>query len=201
MKTQALILLPVLVAISLVYLPGFWVLTFMLIDFYTPWVIFESSWYEKYHEFLVSRLPVRKEIPLLEIPHTEATFDNLYRLSKGWTYPIVIRGLLENSTAIQDWKNPQWWLERYADEELLCGTLSNVVEDCTVASFFREIEAGNPFYISGASAIFDKHPELHSMIDNEQIVSIEPGQRRATQIFMGTPRMGSDIHSALGVNV
>lgn len=55
--------------------------------------------------------------------------------------------------------------------------------------------------MSGASNIFDKHPELHKMIDNEKIQSIEPGTRTATQIFMGFPKMGSDIHCAVGINI
>eukprot|EP01035_Chromulina_nebulosa_P024835 gene24835-32347_t len=39
------------------------------------------------------------------------------------------------------------------------------------------------------------------MIDNEQIRSIEPGFRTATQVFMGVPTMGSDIHAAMGINI
>lgn len=102
---------------------------------------------------------------------------------------------------MDQWKDPEWWVKNYADEEVLCGTLANVVEDCTIQSFFNEREAGNPFYISGASVIFDRHPELHEMIDNQEIRDIEPGVRTATQIFMGVPKMGSDIHCAIGVNM
>ena len=47
-----------------------------------------------------------------------------------------------------------------------------MVEDCTVAAFFNAIENGKPFYISGASVIFDHNPVLHDMIDNEQVRSI-----------------------------
>ena len=97
------------------------------------------------------------------------------------------------------------------------------MENCTTASFFHEIESGKPFYVSGASAIFERHPELHDMIDNEHIRSIgrnifynkkyhgfakyikltysEPDFRTATQMFMGIPQMGSDIHSAIGINM
>jgi hypothetical protein len=31
-----------------------------------------------------------------------------------------------------------------------------VIEDCTIRAFVREMNAGKPFYISGASAIIDK---------------------------------------------
>ncbi len=93
MVKSLFILLPVLVAISLVYLPRFWVNIFVLVDFYTPWVLFESSLYDKYHHFLVDNLPVKPDIPLLEITKEEANYDNLYKLSNGFTFPIIIRGL------------------------------------------------------------------------------------------------------------
>lgn len=196
-----LVVLPLIVAASLVMLPGFWVNLLLFVDFYTPWVLFESPLYDKYHDFLVGRLPERPELPLQEITPAEASYENLLKLSKGFTEPIVIRGLLGNASSLDTWHKPEWWLEHYAQEEVLCGTLSNVVEDCTVSSFFKELKEGKPFYISGASHIFDRNPELHDMVDNEQIRSIEPGRRKSTQMFMGTPKMGSDIHSALGVNV
>lgn len=87
---------------------------------------------------------------------------------------------------------------------------------CTMANFFEDLEAGNPYYISGtynaaatpadplflgASKIFDKNKELHGMVDSPAVVAIEPGRRTATQMFMGVPTMGSDIHCATGINV
>lgn len=200
MKKVLLVLIPVLVAVSLVYLPNFWVFLAVLIDYHTPWVLFDSPLYEKYHQFLLSRLPVRDEMPLKEIHHTEATFENLSKLSNGFTWPIVIRGLLENSTALSKWNETDFWMQ-YAHEEVLCGTLFSLIDDCTVGKFVTELEAGKPFYISGASEIFNNNPELHDMIDNEQIRSIEPGFRKSTQIFMGVPDMGSDIHCAIGINM
>ena len=105
--------------------------------------------------------------------------------------PLVIRGLLKNSTGLEKWfyklhslnfitlpnsflfslliflfyfifrktkirAKPEWWVDNYSEEEVLCGTLSEVIEDCTIRSFFKELKAGKPFYISGASNIFDK---------------------------------------------
>jgi hypothetical protein len=201
MNFRNIFLLPVIVAVMAVYFPRVFVDICMLVDFYTPWILFESPTFEKYHNFLVSRLAERDELPLPEISPEEATPDALRKLSDGYTFPIVIRGMFKNATGIEAWKDSQWWIDNYAKEEVLCGTLAEVVEDCTVGRFFSELEAGHPFYISGASIIFDKHEELHDMIDNQHIRDIEPGHRTATQIFMGVPGMGSDIHSAIGVNM
>jgi hypothetical protein len=92
-------------------------------------------------------------------------------------------------------------LSQYGNEEVLCGTLANVREECNIKTFFDELDRGNPFYISGASEIFDRHPELHDMIDTPDIRALEMGNRTATQIFMGLPKMGSDIHCAIGINI
>ena len=98
----------------------------MLVDFYTPWVLFESPMYEQYHNFLISRLDERPEMPLIEIPAEEASFDKIAKLTKGFTWfweffspnsffssnksyiyvinrPLVIRGLLKNSTGLENW--------------------------------------------------------------------------------------------------
>ncbi len=144
MVKKLIVLLPILIAVSLVYLPGFWVNVLMVVDFYTPWVLFDSPLYDKYHHFLVDNLPEKPEVPLIEIPASEASYDNLMKLSKGFTFPIIIRGLLNNTNGMDNWASPKWWVDHYADEEVLCGTLANVVEDCTVKSFFSELEKGNP---------------------------------------------------------
>lgn len=39
------------------------------------------------------------------------------------------------------------------------------------------------------------------MVHSDTIEEIAPGPRLFTQIFMGFPKMGSDIHSAIGVNI
>lgn len=51
-KKSIILLFPILVALSLVYLPNFWIHVLLLVDFYTPWVLFESPLYAAYHKFL-----------------------------------------------------------------------------------------------------------------------------------------------------
>lgn len=189
------------IALSLVLVPSFWVNVFILVDFYTPWILFESKLYDQYHQFLISRLEEREEQPVIEITPAEANAETLFKLSKGYTWPIIIRGMLADAPGISTWNSSKWWREGYGSEPVLCGTLSNVVEDCTISTFFDAIDEGKPFYISGASVIFDRNENLIPMIDNEHVRSLEPGNRMSTQIFMGVPKMGSDIHSAMGINV
>jgi hypothetical protein len=194
--------LPVIVALSILYRSEFWVLLCVFLDFYTPWKLFDSKVYDLYHRILVSRLSEKPEMPLQELTAAEATFDRVFAVTKGYTEPVVIRNLLGNTSAVQNWGKADWWVKNYGDEELLCGTLNEVEGDeCTVRGFFKSLKAGRPFYVSGASSIFEKHPELYDMVDNEATRAMEPGFRAAVQILMGLPAMGSDIHTAIGVNV
>lgn len=100
--------LPIVVALSLVYTPGFWVTFLIYVDFYTPWILFESKAYDAYHDFLVSRLSERPELPIPTISPEEATTENLIKLSNGYTFPVIIKGLLVNSTSLTDWASRDW---------------------------------------------------------------------------------------------
>jgi len=201
MKPATFFLFTVLLALSVVYIPSFWVAVLVLVDFYSPWILMKSELYNQYHDFLVSRLTEKPEIPLQEINADEATFEVVQKLTKGFTMPLIIRGLAANTTAVAKWSNPEWWIENYGDEELLCDFVTEKVEDCTIRGFYNGVKAGKSFYVSGASAIFQRHPELADMLDDEAIARVEPPNRVYTQLFMGLPGSGSEIHCALGINV
>ena len=102
------VVFPFVIAASLVYTPGFWIIILMYADFLTPWVLFESKAYDMYHEFLVSRLTERPELPIVMVSPEEATPENLKKLSKGYTFPIIIKGMLKNSTSLTQWNHRDW---------------------------------------------------------------------------------------------
>lgn len=199
------IVLPVVIALSLVYFPSFWVNLCLVIDFYTSWELFNSSIYNSYHAFVVSRLPDRPMLQMQEIHYSEVTNEKIHELTKNFTWPLVIRGFLGNTTAVKNWGNLEWWMERYPNEEVLCSQkgpyLAKQVDNCTFSRFFEQLKTEDPFYIVGATTIFENHPELHDMVNNDNIDQIEPGKRIATQMFMGLPGQGTDIHCAAGVNI
>lgn len=197
--------LSVLIAVSLVFFPSFWVNLFLVIDFLTSWELFNSRIYDAYHTFIVNRLPDRPILPLQEINYDQVTNEKIVELTRNFTWPLVIRGFLGNTTAVKEWGNPEWWMARYPNEEVLCAQkgkiLSEQVDNCTISRFYQQLRTENPLYITGATSIFENHPELHDMVNNANIDMIEPGKRIATQMFMGLPDQGTDIHCAAGVNI
>lgn len=193
--------IPALIYISLIYLPGFWIYVFMSIDYLTPWKLFDSPAFDAYHDFLMSGRPVVDEKSIPELHANNFTREDVLRLSKDYTFPVIIREVLVNSSGVAKWPDGDWWMEHYKDEEILCGTLDSVRDECTVGDFFTEVKNGKPFYISGASKIMTRNPDLAAMVEDPRIPQIEPGERVSTQIFMGLKNMGSDIHSAMGVNI
>jgi hypothetical protein len=204
MKTS-IVLFPILIALSLVYWPSFWVNLCLVIDYFTAWEIFNSPYYHKYHHFIVSRLPDRPMLPLQEIDANEVTKDRVVEMTRNFTWPLIIRNFLGNTTAVKEWNDPQWWMTRYPQDEVLCSRrgkyLAEQVDDCTIERWFNALDTEDPIYIAGATSIFESHEELHTMVNNELIDQIEPGKRISTQMFMGRPETGTDIHCAAGVNM
>lgn len=38
------------------------------------------------------------------------------------------------------------------------------MENCTVSKFYQQLHTDNPYYIVGATTIFERNPELHDMV-------------------------------------
>ena len=154
----------------------------MLVDIFTPWVLFESPLYDSYHKFLVDGLPIRSELSIPELQANNFTKAEVLRVSKGYTFPVIIRSLLINTSSVAKWSDTNWWVENYGNEPILCGTLDSVRPSCVVKDFFDAIEHNESFYISGASKLFANNPKLGDMIEDPRIKELEPGPHVATQM-------------------
>lgn len=174
---------------SVTYLPHLWVYVLMVVDIFTPWVLFDSPLFDAYHNYLLDGLPLRDELSIPELHANNFTKEDVLRLSDGYTFPIIIRELLVNTSSIAKWSDAQWWIDNYGTEPTLCGTLDNVRPSCVVKDFFDAIANNESFYISGASKLFSNNPELGEMIDDPRVKNLEPGPHVATQIFMGLKDM------------
>lgn len=204
-----LTLLVIFLAVGPTAFPNFFWHGIMLVDYLTPadgWKMFNDPYVARYHEYLISRLPEIPEREAVVVPLEGCTRESLRAASKGYTVPVIVRGAIPEVPAVSKWTDKQWWLDNYGDEEVLCKYVEGIKDGdspaCTVRDALGSINGGGDrMYISGESKIFVRHPELEEMVNSPFLESISPGKHVFTQLFMGFPGMGSDVHAAIGCNV
>lgn len=208
------LLLFILVPLAPVLFPSFCIHTICVLDFFLQgsgiFIAFENPLVQKYHSFLVSRLPdiPEQEPVIFDWSKRKITKEELFEASNGYTTPVVVRNIMKNVPAIQEgkWSNTTWWKENYGSENVLCKYVEQVkgagdAPECSIASSFGNADGSDRMYISGESRLFVRNPELQKMVANSDVDSIAPGDAVFTQLFMGYPGMGSDIHGAMGTNM
>lgn len=206
--TPILVLIALIFAIGPIAFPNATWHVLMVIDYMEPggWKLFNDPYVEMYHNYLMSRLPEIPEQPAIVLPLKDATRESLRTASRGYTVPVIIRGAVDGVPAITKWTNRTWWMENYKDEPVLCKMVDGLKQgdapSCTVGEAFNSYanDNGGRLYISGESKIFQRHPELLDDVTNSFLESIAPGKQVFTQIFLGYPGTGSDVHSAIGCN-
>lgn len=206
MKLNNIILLLIVIfPVIILYFPNVTFHILMLIEFFTPipFKLFTSPLIISYHEYLVSKLPDIPETPAVELPLSELSKESLKIASKGYTYPVVIRGALSDLPAIKKWNNISWWLENYGDEQVLCKYVvkNGDAPACTVKDAINFENPNERLYISGEARIFQKNKDLEEMVSSKFIDSVAPGNPVFTQLFLGYGNMGSDVHAAIGCNM
>ena len=172
---------------------------FLLADCFTPFSIFDSPRFAAFHARAVARRAARPEQPLPEISAGRASRDEALRLYGR--HPLVIRGALAQAASVQHWNDPQWWMQRYADESVLC-TSPTDTGGFKLSEFFG---SQRKLYVQGATALFEHRPELKNMVESEVTRRVAPGKAGAPpifyQLFMGWKNQGSTVHCAIGLNV
>ena len=67
------------------YNPSFTWHCIMLVDYFTEWSAFDSPYVQQYHNYLMSKLPDRPEIPAIEIQRHEATLETISAATNYYT--------------------------------------------------------------------------------------------------------------------
>lgn len=173
----------------------------LLRDLTSDYDIFESSEFRVLHRQMLKDLPEREEMPLPEMNASEATRESVVAMSRDFTVPMVVRGALTDATSVTDWTKKSFWMDSYADETVVTTSASRS-EIRTLREFF---EPGSGLYVAGATAIFERHPELKAMIDNDVTRMMMPDGPEVGaffyQMFMGWKDQGTTVHCAIGTNI
>ena len=74
--------------VSLLF-PQFLVYYVVLLDFHTSFDIMNSPLFEKYHNFIVSQLPLQPELPIPELQAGHFTKEDVMELSKGFVCVLL----------------------------------------------------------------------------------------------------------------
>ncbi len=167
-----------------------------------------SHWRQKSSTFEISAIAANE-------------LENFAALSQGLSQPILIRGGLKDSQAVQEW-NFDYFQKKYAEKEVLCvddSTAENSNKHIrerlfisarfkTMSQIIENIRCGGKNYVSNVSEFLQNNPEL---IDELGIVGlIENIKKDAcfslfnykfSQIFMGNSHSVSALHCAIGSNL
>lgn len=202
MKSYAWLII-LFIALSPLFAPSFWIHVIILLDYFQVFNAFDSPLVESYHSFLLSRLPDRPEGTPPILFAENVTKEQVIAASRGYTFPIVIRGIMSDTPAMNTWNNLSWWIENYGNESVLCKYFEELGDNpaCTVSDALSLDNAAKRLYISGESKLFVRRPELKAMVESDAVNAIQPGTPVFTQLFMGYPGMGSDVHMAAGCNL
>lgn len=164
-----------------------------------------------------------------ELAIGDFSFDSLKKLSKDFTIPVVIRGLFNNTPAVNNW-NAEYFEEKYGEETLITITNAvvgdqykttaqkgvhgyqksmNVVK-MKLKNTFKHMQQGEKFYISNIDTIFRKHNDLLDDLSFEERIkpwAYDPYRPYAAQLFLGygskdaKSSTGTLFHSAFNANL
>ena len=150
-------------------------------------------------------------LPVATFDIDQASSRDKQRL-KNARQPIVLRGLLRDCQAVQNW-NLDHLNERCGDA--VVGTLNqgisssdkqikhyaaHEVEDICLADVIQDVRDGGKRYATATSNIFRVYPELLQEIGLASIKEQFDVDVIRPEIFVGGPQHGSYFHCALGGN-
>lgn len=152
-------------------------------DVWSDWSLLDSRAYDRLHAALVARLPARAPLAIAALDAATATRRDVLAASEDFTRPMVLRGALRGLPCTAAWGDPQWWLDRYPDAELLC---SSAGESRMLP--VREALARPEVYVAGATTVFQHHPELKDMVETELTRAIAGSPGAARELLSAVPR-------------
>eukprot|EP00808_Paulinella_micropora_P010038 g277.t1 len=150
--------------------------------------------------------------PFVEMDATVYTHKSFWELSDGYTKPLIVRGLFNNSGAIRKW-TPEFLANYMGDREYVAFVNSSVgsgskdtarTYTTTIRQVVDNVTAGGKNYIFNANLIYEKDKELAKDLELERIGW--PHEPTLVQFFLGLSRpgeipTGSALHSSFAPNV
>ena len=141
----------------------------------------------------------------------DLTKENFYKLTNNLTTPIIVKGFVKNSKAVQKW-NLDYFNNKYGDLELPViekADINNVknsseyIKDYKykkLTEIINDIQLKKPVYVNNVSRIFGFYPELIDDMDLENIkekIGIDlKNSNEVNHMFLGGKNTGTTLHSS-----
>lgn len=172
----------------------------------------------------LKKMPKIESMPLPEIHINELTKEKVAEVSKNFTEPFIIRGLIKDFDCVKKW-NLDYFENEYGDIEVptfsddkmvgysknnstalkKCNKNNNL---CSIHEICEGIRKGEPVYVNNISKLFtvSKQAETELNLDkmskimNESFFKQKRKNEFMSQLFFGGKNTGTSLHSASNVN-
>jgi hypothetical protein len=170
------------------------------------------------------RMPKINSQAIVEININELTKEKVAEVSKNFTEPFIVRGLIKNFDCVKKW-NLDYFDYEYGDIEVPAFSDDKIVsysrngntklkkcnDDnnlCSIHEICQGIKNGEPVYINNISKLFSESKQAEnelnlnkmSEIMNQYFLKQEKENSFMSQLFLGGKNTGTSLHCASNVN-
>jgi hypothetical protein len=165
-----------------------------------------------------------KSQPVNEIDINELTKEKVAEVSKNFTEPFVVRGLIQNFDCVKKWNLDYFDSEygnievpAFSDNKIVSYSRSNSTKLkqcnshnnlCSIHEICQGIKNGEPVYINNISKLFTESKQAESELNliemskimNQRFFKQEKENKFVSQLFLGGKNTGTSLHCASNVN-
>tara|TARA_B100001287_G_C22686548_1_gene534126 strand:+ start:7988 stop:9208 length:1221 start_codon:yes stop_codon:yes gene_type:complete len=186
---------------------------------------FLSRYMKTVREKKLSELPLINAQPLPEISIDNLNKDTVFKISKGFTQPFVVRGLIRDFDCVKKW-DLDYFEKEYGNIEMLsfsdnksvsysngkstklksCNSENNL---CTLKEIIKGIREGEPVYVNNISKLFTQSLQARKELNLDKMGNIMNTQmfqqpqdniNFMSQLFFGGKNTGTNLHCASNIN-
>jgi hypothetical protein len=185
---------------------------------------FLTTFMNNNRNYRLKQLPKIKSQPLNEIPIDELTVDKVAEVSKNFTEPFIVRGLIKEFDCVKKW-DLDYFTKEYGDiqvpafsdnknvsysknRSIKLKQCNNDNKLCSIREICNDIKSGKPVYINNISTLFtvsepaksELNLQKMSQIMNTRFFKTEKENDFMSQLFLGGKNTGTSLHCASNVN-
>jgi hypothetical protein len=172
----------------------------------------------------LKQLPKVNSRPINEIDMNELTKEKVAEVSKNFTEPFIVRGLIKEFDCVKKW-NLDYFDNEYGDIQVPAFSDDKIVSYsrnsstklkkcnndnnlCSIHEICKGIKNGEPVYINNISKLFTESKQAESELNlnkmseimNEHFFKQKKENTFMSQLFLGGKNTGTSLHCASNVN-